>query len=426
MDLISRAVRNSRRSVRGASGEWGDSSIPPNSATNYGGGGYLNEQGALAISTVYMCAKVLYEDQGILPFRAYQGEREGYRKAIAKQPLIVSQPFGPDLPRSVGFGQMRLSYAMRGNVYVQRVASDRMGYWTQVKVAHPDRVRVKRDENGVKKFSIANGPWLGGEDVKHIMGPSLPGSDIGMDPITCMRVAMDLARDAAQFGANFFQNGASPSGVISVKGPGDKTKARALKDTWEAGHAGVVNAHRPAVLFGGATWAPMSVSPENAQFLQTRASSREEICGWMGVPLQRIQAIVDNASQGGAGGLESIEQGYLTHTWLPWTTTVEEMWDGFLPGDQSTWTLFDFSALLRVSAFQRAQIAQIHRLTGVRNRNEIRADEGWAPIEGLDGEDYNIPFNTNSAVPPLPEPGQELVDGKVTDDNATASDGGQQ
>src|SRR5581483_9141342 len=203
MDLLSRAWRNGRAAVRGATGEWGDSSIPTNSSMfANASGGLLTEQGALAISTVYLCAKVLYEDQGILPFRAYTGERDGYRKAIPTQPQIVTQPFGPDLPRSVGFGQMRLSYAMRGNTYVQVISRDRLGYPTQVYVPHPDRVRVKRDDAGVKRFSIANGPWLDGEDVKHIMGPTLPGMDIGLDPITYMRVSLGMASDVAQYGAN--------------------------------------------------------------------------------------------------------------------------------------------------------------------------------------------------------------------------------
>ncbi len=398
MDLLSRAVRNARASLRAAGGEWGDSSIPPNSMAGglLTGTGVLTEQAAMAISTVYMCAKVLYDDQGILPFAAFEGERNGARKPLRRQPLIVTKPFGPDVPRSVGFGQMRLSYAMRGNVFVQVVHRDDMGNPDQVKVAHPDRVRVRRHE-GVKQFKIGTGPWQGSDDVKHIMGPSMPGSDIGMDPITSMRVSLELAQSAAQFGANFFTNGAAPSGVISVKGPGDKTKARELKDTWESGHAGVANAHRPAVLFGGATWQQISISPENAQFLATRASTREEICGWMGVPLQRIQAIVDNASQGGAGGLESIEQGYLTHSWLPWTTTVEEVWDEFINGGDSTWSMFDFRGLLRTSAETRAKIAQIHRVIGARNNDEIRAEEGWGPIPDGGGAAYDAPLNSNQS-----------------------------
>lgn len=426
MSLLQRAVRNVRAELRGSSGEFGDSSIPTNSSFGWGGAGSspLTEQGALAISTVYLCAKVLYEDQTILPLIAYQGQKRGARRPIERQPLIVTQPFGPDMSRGAGFGQIRLSLAMRGNAYIEGITWSG-GYPTQVKVAHPDRVQVRANpDDGVKEFSIQHGPWVRGDRVKHIMGPSLPGALKGLDPITFMRVTLSLASEVAQYGANFFSNGGSPSGVISVKGPGNATNAREVKETWEAGHAGVVNAHRPAVLFGGATWTPMSVTPENAQFLQTRRFSREEICGWFGVPLQRIQAIVDNASQGGGKGLDTIEHGYVAHTMLPVNTEIEAAWDEFIPGDQSSWTLFDYDALLRVDALTRAQIAQIHRLVGLRNRDEIRGDEGWEPIGGPDGEDYNVPFNTNTHLPAIVEPGEEAS--PVDPTAVPGTNGGQQ
>jgi HK97 family phage prohead protease len=87
-------------------------------------------------------------------------------------------------------------------------------------------------------------------------------------------------------------------------------------------------------MFGDATWTPMTVSPENAQFLETRRYMREEICGLYGVPLQRIQAIVDNASQGGGKGLDAIDAGYVKHGLLPAVSPIERAWSRLLPGDQ--------------------------------------------------------------------------------------------
>lgn len=428
MDLISRAVRNARASVRSV-GEWGDSSIPPNSSLfTVDAANPVGEQGALAISTVASCVKVLHDDFGILPFDGYQGDRGGVRSMSPAQLPIVAQPFGPDVPRRVGFGQIVVSVAMRGKAFVRFTQRDRLGYPTQVQVLHPDKVQVSAP-GGVKKFRINNtGPWLGTDEVGHIIGMSLPGMIDGLDPITMQRVTLGLAADVTQYGSSFFRNGGSPSGVISVKGPGDKKRAREVKENWEAGHGGVVNAHRPAVLFGGATWSQLSVTPDNAQFLQTRSFLREEICGWFGVPLQRIQAIVGNASQGGGNGLETIDAGYVTHTLLPIATAIEALWDTFIPGKTNTWSLFNFDGLLRASALTRAQIAQIHRLIGTRNRNELRAADGVGPIEGPDGSDYNVPFNTNSHVLPMTtDPGTELPPAAAPPmPGGPPTDGGQQ
>jgi len=433
VDLLSRAARSlgtlrgpERRSV---SGTFGDSSIMPNSVMmGMGASGLvMTEAGALGISTVINCARVLFDDQKILPFKAYTGSPDGVRTPIADPPQIVAEPWGPDVPAHLGFAMLRVSVAMRGAGYVRVMDTDRFGMPTLLSILHPDVVKPTR-RAGVKKYVVkgAGGgeETLGTSEVKQVNGLMMPGALAGVDPVSYQRVMLGEAADIAQYGANFFKNGGSPGGVISVPGSGDRRKAREVKDIWESGHAGVVNAHRPAVLFGGATWQPLSMSNENAQFLATREFLREDICGWFGVPLQRIQAIVKHASQGGGKGLDTIDQGYATHTLLPFCIDVEALFTPMIPG--KVHTAFDMAGLLRASTIERAQIAQIHRLTGIRNRNEIREEEGWAPIPGPDGSDYNLPFNTNSQVPPLIEPGVEKpapAGGPGGNDNS-GSDGG--
>jgi hypothetical protein len=185
----------------------------------------------------------------------------------------------------------------------------------------------------------------------------LPGAIAGVDVLTLRAAHLRARSQGGHLRESFFDGGGSPAGVISVKGSGDRKKAREVKEAWESSHGGVVNAHRPAVMFGDATWTPMTVSPENAQFLETRRLLREEICGFYGVPLQRIQAIVDNASQGGGKGLDAIDAGYVKHGLLPAFGGVERAWSRMLPGDQASWAAYDFDEFLRADAKERAEIA---------------------------------------------------------------------
>ena len=439
MDLIRRAVRGwspqpaARPEVRAAGGLFGDSSIMPNSVMLGQGSSALvmTEAGAMSISTVLNCVKVLFNDISILPFKAFQGDRFGVRQAITKKVLpIISQPFGPDIPVAVGMGQIVASLSVRGNAYLLVLDRDDDGYPTLLQILHPDMVKVRRDLDGNKIFVVTS-PQQGTAttftpvDVKHITGLIMPGALTGLDPISYQRIMLGEAADVQQYGANHFRNGGLPGVVIEMPGAGDRRKAREVKDLWESNHAGVVNAHRPAVIFGGGKVTPLTISNENSQFLQTRTFLREEICGWFGIPPQRLQIIQQHASQGGGKGLDSLDQGYATHTLVPLTTMIEQVWDAMIPGDFRTWSGFDFSGLLRASALERAQIAQIDRLIGRRNRNELRADEGWAPIPGPDGENYNIPFNTQSMVPPLDvEPGTAGGDtGGQSDDGDQGDDG---
>lgn len=395
MAILSRAVRNARAMMR--AGEWGDSSIPPNSApaslrTMEGG----VEQVAFAISTVLACVKALHDDVKSIPFGAYSGDRYGAREPIGQQPLIVTEPFGPDLDVHSGMGQIVVSLAMRGNAYGFVTHRDaRTGLADQLLILHPDSVQPQR-KGGVKQFRIG-GEWYGPDDVVHVPGMMPPGAVAGLDVLTAQRVNFDLAMKVGQYADGFFGSGGSPAGVISAKGAGNRTKAREIRESWEAEHSGVYNAHRPAVLFGGATWTPLSVTPENAQFLETRRFLREEICGIFGVSLQRIQAIVENASQGGGKGLDAIDAGYVKHGILPIVTSIETVWDRLIPGGQRSWTLFDLDVFLRGSAEIRAQVAQIHRVTGVRTIDEVRASEGWAPLPDGQGTDPFSPLNSNAS-----------------------------
>lgn len=407
MTLLSRAVRNARLMVRGA--EWGsESAIPPNSqASAFAGLGQAGSEGAaLAITAVLACVKALYDDMSIMPFAAYQGDRDAAHTRLRNQPPVMLEPFGPDVSPGTGVGQLTLSRAMRGNAYMFVVSTDPdTDLPDQFIVLHPDLVKPTRDRfTGQKVFKIGAETYLpfsllGGDKAKiiHIPGMTMPGSVAGVDVITAQRLNLTIAAEVAEYAHGFFGSGGSPSGVVSVPGSGDRTKAREVSDIWAAAHGGVSNAHKPAIMFGGATWNAMSVTPENAQFLATRKMLREDICGMFSVPLLRIQAIIDNASQGGGAGIEAIDGGYVQHGLMPHGSAIEWVFSRCIPGAGKSWAMFGYDEFLRADAKTRAQVAQIDRVGGIRTRDEIRAERGLPPLPDGQGADPNAPLNSNTS-----------------------------
>lgn len=431
-DLITRAARGWRRSgreQRAFGGTFGDSSIMPNSVMMGQGssGLVLTEAGVLSIQTALNCVRVLFDDTRLLGFGAYTGVKTGAKRMIPEQPLIVRQPWGPDEPRTLGFAKMMASVKLRGTAYIRVLDEDRDGFPTLLRVLHPDMVRPFIDpRSGQKKWDVRNDngtmETLLRAEMRQVDGVMMPGSIHGIDPISYQRITLGEAADVAQYGANYFRNGSNHSGVISVPGSGSRRKAREIRDQFEAAHSGVFNSHRPAVMFGGATWQPMTISNENAQFLQTRQFLREEIAGWFGVPLERLQIQQEKASRGGGAGMQTKNEEYALYTIGTWCTPVEELWDTFIPGDDRTWSMFDLRALLRASPMTRAQIRQIDRLTGVRNSNEGRAEEGWEPYEG--GDDYAQPFNTAASMNSPSGTGGDGGDGNNNGAGQTGNIGG--
>lgn len=393
--LISRAVSGAAAALRAT--EWGtESQIPPPGAAGPAASTPGAGSWALGISTVLACVDALSGDFRTLPFWALQGDPNGARQRVKNQPQIVLEPFGPDLAVADGMGQIIVSLAMRGNAFLYVADRDALGLPTLLLVLHPDKVKPRRLKNGAKVFVIGTETFMPGEII-HLTGLMMPGDVAGVDVLTAQRLLWDMAMKVNQYADGFFGGGGSPAGVISVPGSGNRKKAREVKDAWEAGNSGVANAHRPAVLFGNAKWTAMTVTPENAQFLATRQFLREEVCGIYGVPLQRIQAIVENASQGGGKGLDSIDAGYVKHTLLKYAIGIERVWNAMIPGGQGSFAQFDFNVFLRADAKERAEIAQIHRVIGARIRDEIRADEGWPALPGGKGQDPDSPLNSNAS-----------------------------
>lgn len=394
--LISRAIAGAAATFRSA-GEWGtESQIPPNSqsgvTTTPGSGSW-----ATSISTVLSCIEALSGDFRTLPFWALEGDPQGARAPIRNQPKLVTEPFGPDISPGAGMGQIVASVAARGNAYLYITMLGRDGYPSQLLPLNPESCRPFRDpDDGLKKFRIG-GQVFTTTQIVHIPGLMFPGMMAGVDVLTAQRLTWDMAMKVSMYADGFFGGGGSPAGVITVPGSGDRKKAREVKEAWEAGNSGVANAHRPAVLFGNAKWTALSVTPENAQFLATRQYLSQEICGLFGVPLQRIQAIVDTASQGGGKGMDEIDAGYVKHTLLKYATSIEYVWNKMIAGGLGTFTAFDFDIFLRAASLERASIAQIHRVTGVRTRDEIRAAEGWAALPDQQGTDPNSPLNSNAS-----------------------------
>lgn len=392
MSLLGRAVAGFRelRAVQ----QFGDSSIPPNSAQG-ASAGVVGERQALAIAAVLSCVRVLADDIAGLPFAGYNDSYRNGKVPLSPQPPIVREPFGPDVSPQDGFGQIVISLALRGRAVCKVVDRDRLGFATQLQVQHPDTVRISRGDDGRTRFQIGF-VTVPAEEIVHIPWLMLPGAVTGIDPISYYAASLGLATDVQTYAGGYFRNGSSPSGVIKHPGPGDRKKAREVRDTWDAGHAGVGNAHRTAVLFGGADWTQISVTPEQAQLLATKAFLREEICGMFGVPLHRIQAIADNASQGGGKGLETQDTGYAVHTLRPYCSRIEQRWTRMIPGGE-TLTRFKMRDFLRADAATRAQVHMLGRTGGWLSRDEIRDDEDMPPIPDGLGGDFDSPLNSAHA-----------------------------
>lgn len=139
----------------------------------------------------------------------------------------------------------------------------------------PNRMTVDRDDKGHLYYSYqmsdSDAPTMKSctvilkpTDVLHIPGLGFDGL-VGYSPIAMAKNAIGMAIACEEYGAKFFANGATPGGILEhpgmVKGP-----AR-VRGSWNAAFGGSQNSNKVAVLEEGMKYTPISISPEQAQFL---------------------------------------------------------------------------------------------------------------------------------------------------------------
>lgn len=142
----------------------------------------------------------------------------------------------------------------------------------------PSRITVDRDDKGQLYYqyntSKDDAPTMKGSminlkpsDVLHIPGLGFDGL-VGYSPIAIAKNAIGMAIACEEYGAKFFVNGATPGGILEH--PGTVKDPQRVRESWTSAFGGSSNANKVAVLEEGMKYTPLSISPEQAQFLETR------------------------------------------------------------------------------------------------------------------------------------------------------------
>ena len=152
-------------------------------------------------------------------------------------------------------------------------------------------------------------------DVLHIRGLSSDGYS-GYDVISLMKDALGVGMAAQRFGARFFGQGSNMSGILMVPGHFDEQKIKNTIQAWNTMQTGLTNSHKIALLQDGVKFQQMTISPDQAQFLQTRQYEvRATVANITGCPPHKL----GDDTRTSHSSLEAENQSYLDEcldTWL--------------------------------------------------------------------------------------------------------------
>ena len=287
---------------------------------------------AQQLLAVYGCVQLIAGTISTLPRHIL---REENGQEVQTKPKWFDRP-NPSTTMVEFISQTVTSLLLNGNAYwVYGLDGNLMP--NELAVLDPATVTVNSQPGPIAPivtYEISGRPFRG--KLMHLKGICAPGSVIGIAPIDAAKQSIGVGLAAQEFAARFYSNGASLSGVIETDADLTLLQARDTVRKFAGDHAGLANAHRPGMLDNGAHWKPLSVAPEQAQFLESRQFQAAEICSqmflvdpaWFGMALGSGSTVTYN-------NLESQGVRLATFTLTRWLVTLEAAFYELLPRPQA-------------------------------------------------------------------------------------------
>ena len=256
---------------------------------------------------------------------------------------------------------------------------------------------VDRGENGqlYYEYSRSNdeAPTMKGStvrlrpsDVLHIPGLGFDGL-VGYSPIAMAKNTIGMAIACEEYGAKFFANGAAPGGVLEH--PGTIKDPQRVRESWQSTFGGSGNASKIAVLEEGMKYTPIGISPEQAQFLETRKFQINEIARIFRVPPH----MVGDLEKSSFSNIEQQSLEFVKYTLEPWLIRWEQSIQRSLLSTNEKplyFAKFNVDGLLRGDYASRMQGYATARQNGWMSANDIRELENLDRIPAEDGGDLYL------------------------------------
>ncbi|MBD5113567.1 MAG: phage portal protein [Ruminococcaceae bacterium] len=296
---------------------------------NSSSGKRVNERSAMQITTVYSCVRILSEAVASLPLHFYKYGEDGNKAKATDHPLYFLLHDEPNTEMtSFVFRETLMTHLLLwGNAYAQIIRNGK-GEITALYPLMPDRMTVDRNENGRLYYEYlvgaddpktlkGNTVKLSSADVLHIPGLGFDGL-VGYSPIAMAKNAIGLSIAAEEYGSKFFANGAASSGVLEH--PGTLKDPDKIRESWNKTFGGTANSGKVAVLEEGMKYSPISISPNKAQFLETRKFQIDEIARIFRVPPH----MVGDLERSSFSNIEQQSLEFVKYTLDPWITRWEQ------------------------------------------------------------------------------------------------------
>lgn len=380
----------------------------------------VTQDTSLTVPTVYRCVGLLSTVIAGCPLRVYKnpGKKELFPPILDKANTSLMYTY---------FELMELIVAhlcLWGNAFILKVRAKDMpkdgpdyrprgsageDVIADLRPINPSRVTVKLDD-GNKIFEVIRLDKNGRVDanhkpliytdweILHIPGLGYDGL-VGLSPIEYAARTLGTSIASDKLAAKFYVNGSMLGGVIKVKAPlASQVHADEIRRRWITNHAGVSSAGDVAVLDAETDYQPITIPPDQLQFLESRGWQTKEIARLFGIPPHLVGDVEKSTSWG--SGIEQQNVGFVAYTLSGWTNRIEQRFTREVIRTRKQYAEFDLDRLMRGDMSERFQAYATAIQNGWITRNEARLKENMVPLPGLD--EPLTPLNMQSGNPLVP------------------------
>ena len=353
----------------------------------------VTKDSALTYAAVWAATRVISETLATLPCILYKRSPDGSRERMTSDPrfrLVHDQPH-PMMSAMSYFESQTAQLVLTGNTY-SRIRFDGQMQPRQLEPRLPETVELKIEGDQVTYSVEGNGTSesLPASEMLHV--PGLGGDGLsGWSVITMAQQSIGTGMAGENYAAGIMGTGATPHGVIDHPGRLDKPAREQFRREWNESHKGSGKAGNIAILHGGIKYQPVSMSNQDAQFLESREYSVREVARWFRLPPHMLADLADSSVR---ANIEQQAIEFVVYSLMPWLTRwQQELNRKLLTETEREPMFFEFltNALLKGDAKSRFESYATGRQWGWLSINDIRKLENLDPVDG--GDDYLQPTN---------------------------------
>ena len=346
----------------------------------------VTPQLAMNLSSVSKCLAIRSGTISKMPLQVFRNKGKGSERVHDKVSELLETRPNRIMTPSQFKKQISIDIDLWGNAYVL-IVDDRK----ELRRMEPYRVVVDLMTDGSLRYTY-NDPVSGKtavhEDgqVMHFKEMTTDGY-IGKSKIQMARETVGNARSAGKLLSQYYKNGTLTKGFLTSPDNLGPTAKETIKSEWQKANAGLKSAFKIPVIDRGLEYHDISMSFQDAEFLNMQKFTIEEIGRFFNVPPYKL-GVMDGAK---FNNVQSQEMDFISNSIQPLITDIEEeiKYKLFYTAERKKgyFVKFNMAVAMRADDLTRASFYEKMKRIGAYNINEIREKENKDNIGAL-GEIY--------------------------------------